>query len=41
MKAVFSGLVAALFLAGFAAFILEGSVQVTSEAQFQTTGVRL
>ena len=40
MKAVLSGFVAALFVAGLAAFVLESTVQITSEAQFQTSGAR-
>jgi len=41
MKSVLSGLIAALFVAALAAFILEGEIQVSSEDRFQTTGVRL
>ena len=40
MKAVLSGFVAALFVAGLAAFVLESTVQIPSEAQFQTSGAR-
>ena len=41
MKAVLSGLIAALFVAGMAAYMLETTVQISSEERFQTTGVRL
>ena len=41
MKAILSGVIAALFIAGLGAFVLESTVQVTSEVQFQTSGARL
>lgn len=41
MKAIISGIVLALILAVGAAYVLDNKVQVTSETQFQTQGVRL
>lgn len=41
MKAVLSGIVAAVIIAVGAAFVLDGSFQKDAERAFQTEGVRL